>query len=111
MIAPVDLSSGQPLILQLLQQGGVLDSRKLETIREARTKDFGPLEPLLLKKGLASEREIAQAYATYLGLALLEGPNSLPPPDPALRRLLPEKLCRDQLIVPAALNGDVLDLI
>jgi type IV pilus assembly protein PilB len=115
MQAAADLGNAQPLIIDLLTKRGVLDAKKLEAVREARAKSTGPLERVLIKKGLASQREIAEAYAAYMGLPLYEppmanSPKSVQPIDPGLRKLLPEKMCRDQLAVPVAAHGASLEM-
>ncbi|MBI3466235.1 MAG: Flp pilus assembly complex ATPase component TadA, partial [Planctomycetes bacterium] len=95
---------------QLLLQKGVLDQRKLETLYEAKSKESGPLEPILIRLGIASDREIAAAYSEYLATPLFEPATTEPGVDRTLNRLLPEKLCRDQLIVPVSVRGDTLDV-
>jgi type IV pilus assembly protein PilB len=104
------MPSTQPLIVQLLLRKGVLDPQKLETLREAQSRDSGPLEALLVRKGLAGDRDIAEAYAEYLVLPLFEPAPGGTPVDRSLSRLLPEKLCRDQLIAPVAVHGETLEL-
>ncbi|MBI1917211.1 MAG: Flp pilus assembly complex ATPase component TadA [Planctomycetes bacterium] len=110
MTAALEMTGAHPLLVELLLQRGLLDRKKLELLREARAKDNGPLEQLLIKKGLVSERTIAEAYAEHLFLPLFEPPKEASSVDPALRRLLPEKLCRDQLIVPVRAGDDFLEL-
>jgi len=110
-VANVMTDPMESLLLKLLQRNGLLDAKKLEILREAQAKESGPIERLLLKKELASERDIAAAYAEHLALPLFEPAKSELKVDPALRRLLPEKLCRDQLIAPMAIRGQTLDLI
>ncbi|HZU36953.1 MAG TPA: ATPase, T2SS/T4P/T4SS family, partial [Gemmataceae bacterium] len=107
--APV-VDSDQPLLTQLLIQKGLLDERKLELLREIQARDSGPLEVMLVKKGLVSDRDIAEAYAEYLVLPLFEPSPNVAPPDRSLARLLPEKLCRDHLIAPLAVHDDTLEL-
>ncbi len=109
-IAPPVVDAEQPLLTQLLLQKGLLDERKLEVLRDAQIRDGAPLEVLLVKKGLVSDRDIAQAYADYLLLPLFEPGLSTPPPDRSLARLLPEKLCRDHVIAPVAAHDETLDL-
>ncbi len=101
----------ESLILTLLQKNGILDSKKLEILRETHAKENGPIERLLLKKELATEHDIASAYAAYLALPLFELGKSELKVDLSLRRLLPEKLCRDQLIAPVAVRAETLDLV
>jgi type IV pilus assembly protein PilB len=110
MISTAEPSSTQPLISQLLLRKGLLDQRKLDALREARSKDNGPLETTLIRLRLASDREIALAYSEYLATPLFEPATNEPGVDKTLNRLLPEKFCRDQLIVPVSVRGDTLDV-
>ena len=59
-------------------------------------------EQILVQKNLATDRDIALAYAEHLTVPFYEPPAGGPAIDRNLSRLLPEKLCRDQLIVPIA---------
>ena len=107
--------AGNSLLIDLLVKKGILDSKKLETLREAHAKENIPVEQLLIKKGLASDREIAQTYAEYLSLPLYDlptqpGENKSIDIDGSLRRLLPEKMCREQLIAPLAKANEMLDV-
>src|SRR5712691_4041827 len=104
------LNSTQPMIVQLLHHKGILDKTKLDALREAQSKDNGPVDAVLVRKGFATDREIAAAYAEHLRIPLYEPSQDGPAVQPELSRLLPEKLCRDQLMVPVALNGDTLEL-
>ena len=61
----VDLTNSQPLILQLLLDRGLLDLKKIEAVHEAHSKDHGLLESVLVKLGMAADREIAEAYSQY----------------------------------------------
>lgn len=105
------LSESQPLIVQLLLKQDLLDQKKLEVIREAQTKDTSPVEQLLVRKNLVSEADIALAYSMYLMVPLYEPPTENLALDRDLSRIFPEKLCRDQLIVPVARQGDILDVL
>ena len=54
------------------------------------------------------DQHIAEVYADYLMLPLFDmAPDEA---DPKLAGLLPEKLCREHLMVPVALNEDTLDV-
>ena len=105
-----EISNLQPLLLQLLQGSGALDAKKLDTLRKAQVKDAGPLEQLLVKLGLVDDREIATAYSDYLATPLYDPPSDLIELSKDLGRLLPEKLCRDQLFVPVAVDDGTLDV-
>lgn len=109
------LVPGPSLLVDLLVKKGILDTKKLEILREAHSKENVPIEQILIKKGLATDREIAQEYAEYLSLPLYdvpiqEGENGRIDVDGSLRRLLPEKMCREQLIAPLAMANEMLDV-
>lgn len=99
-----------PLIVQLLRDKGLLDSKQLETLRELQAKDTSPVEGILVKKGLASDHDVARAYSEYLVTPLFDPAANELPVDRSLAGMLPEKLCRDQLIVPVAIDGSMLDV-
>jgi type IV pilus assembly protein PilB len=109
MPALIETDGALPLIVQLLLDKGVLDGSWLESLREAQAKDNSPLESILVKKGFVADHDIARAYSEYL-VVPLHSPDPGRPADPALPRLLPEKLCRDQLIVPVGLEGETLEV-
>ena len=106
MTPQATLDGAQPLIVELLVKRNLLDSKKLETLREAQSKETSPVEQLLVQKNLVSDREVAQAYAEHLSVPFYEPPETGPVLDKELSRLLPEKMCRDQLIVPIAARFD-----
>ncbi len=106
----VELNASLPLIVRLLIDKNQLDSKQLDALREFQSKDSSPLEAILVKKGLASDHDIARAYSEYLVTPLLELTANAPPSDRSLAGLLPEKLCRDQLIVPVAVEGGTLSI-
>jgi len=105
-----ELNETLPLILQLLLDKRLLDSKQLDALREFQAKDNSPLESILIKKGFANDQDIAKVYSEYLVVPIVELPAGGPALDPSLARLIPEKLCRDQLIVPVALDGETLDV-
>jgi type IV pilus assembly protein PilB len=105
-----ELNGSLPLIVRLLFDKGLLDSKKLAELSEIQMKDASPVDSILVKKGLARDHDIAAAYAEYLVSPLFELEANAPPRDCSLAGLLPEKLCRDQLIVPVALEGRTLQI-
>ena len=105
-----DISSMQPLLLQLLQGRGQLDAKQLDTLRKAQTKDSGTLEQLLVKLELVDDRDIAVAYSEYLATPLFDPPDDLGELKKELSRLLPEKLCRDLMLVPVDFQDGTLDV-
>ncbi len=110
MCASVDLSDSQPLLIQLLLDKEVLDQGKLDALRKVQTKDRGPLEGVLVRSGFATEDQIAAAYMEYLAVPLYELPPEGAAVDLSLAGMLPEKLCRDFLLVPVAIRGAILDI-
>ncbi|SIO12622.1 type IV pilus assembly protein PilB [Singulisphaera sp. GP187] len=102
--APVN---GHSLTIQLLLDREIIDHKKL---REFRTRVGELTVHELIKSGLATDQQIAQTYAQHLVLPLVTEETQGGAPPPELARLLPEKLCRDQLVVPLAVLGEQLDL-
>ncbi|MDB5336890.1 MAG: type secretory pathway, ATPase PulE/Tfp pilus assembly pathway, ATPase PilB [Planctomycetaceae bacterium] len=105
-----EISSLQPLLLQLLQGRNLLDAKKLDALRKAQAKDSAPLEQLLVKLELVDDRDIASAYSEYLATPLFDPPSDVVELNKDLARLLPEKLCRDQMLVPVEIQDGTLDV-
>ncbi len=110
MTSAATLNPVQPLIVQLLVQKGRLDSKHLEALREAQSREKLPLEEVLIRKGLANERDIALAYSEYFLIPLFESAEEQVPIARELVEQLPEKLCRDHLIAPVGLHDHTLDV-
>jgi hypothetical protein len=110
MPTAADINDTLPLIVQLLLDKRLLESKQLDALREFQAKDNSPLEAILIKKGFASDHDIAKVYSEYLVVPIVDLPTDGPKLDPALARLIPEKLCRDQLIVPVTLDGETLEI-
>ena len=101
-------TNSQPLLVRLLLEKEILTPEQVESLGEARAKDHGPLESLLVKKGLVLDQHIAEVYADYLMVPLFDiAPDDL---DPQLAGVLPEKLCREHNCVPVEIRGDTLDV-
>jgi type IV pilus assembly protein PilB len=99
-----------PLIIELLLRDGALAPADLEIVREAQSKEKLSLEEILIRKGLAGERDVAAAYSNYFLIPLFSLEEHGRGVDPQLAQLLPEKLCRDHLIAPVASDGKTLDV-
>lgn len=108
MSSTAELNDQQPLLVQLLLTKEVLKPEGIKEIGDARSKGNDPLECIIVKKGLASDRQIAEAYSEYLMLPLYEATDEKP--DPRLISLLPEKLCREHLLVPVAVRDEEVDV-
>ena len=101
-------ANSQPLLVQLLLEKEILSPEQVQDLGEVRAKDHGPLESLLVKKGLVLEQHIAEVYADYLMVPLFDiAPEEM---DPQLAGVLPEKLCRDHHFVPVEIRDDTLDV-
>lgn len=101
----------QPLIVTLLEQQGILD---LDVLTEYRAQHAGKglhIEQLLVAGRLATEEQVARAYANHLFIPLFEPEQGVVEVDSVLRSVLSEKTCRDLLIAPVALKDNVLDLV
>ena len=100
--------ASQPLLIRLLLEKEILTPEQVENLGEARSKDHGPLESLLVKKGLVLDQHIAEVYADYLMVPLFDiAPDDM---DPQLAGVLPEKLCREHMFVPIEIRGETLDV-
>ncbi|HWE37894.1 MAG TPA: ATPase, T2SS/T4P/T4SS family [Isosphaeraceae bacterium] len=101
-------TAATPLILQALLARGAIDARQVEALREAAAKGDDLIERAIVRAGVATDREVAAAYSEHLSIPLFVGaPEAV---DRELSRLLPEKLCRDQLIAPVGVRGELLDV-
>jgi type IV pilus assembly protein PilB len=104
-----DLERTDDLILRLLLDRSHLDPAKLDLYRTAKAKDDDIPERVLIRAGLATDLEIAEAYAEHLALPLClldDRPSSVG----EIIRSLPEKLARDHIIVPVSVQSETLDL-
>jgi type IV pilus assembly protein PilB len=110
MNSTADLNSALPVIVQILLQTGRLHRKDLETLREVQSKEHLLPEEILIRKGLASEREIAAAYSEYYFIPLFEPKEKETHVSPQLLQQLTEKLCRDHLIAPVAADGSTLEV-
>jgi type IV pilus assembly protein PilB len=108
MASTAELTNSQPLLIQLLLEKEILTANQLEGINEARAKDHTSLESTLIARGLVMDQHIAEVYADYLMVPLFDmAPEEA---DPKLSGLLPEKLCREHLLVPVELHEDAVDI-
>lgn len=111
-MATVDLevadASGQ--IVQLLLEKELLTPEQVESLRDIQAGDDRRIELLLVESGLVTGDDVAQAYAEYLEVPVFPPPADLTKVDRTLASLLPEKLCRDQMIVPVGVNDGVIEV-
>ncbi len=110
MPATDSLSFMQPLVVQLLLQKGQLPRSYLESLGAAKGHENSPLEEILIRKGLAKERDIARAYSEHFLIPLFELNGEPIQVTPELAQALPEKLCRDHLIAPVRVCDQTLQV-
>jgi type IV pilus assembly protein PilB len=110
MSTAADHESTIPLIVRLLEREKSLDPLDLQSVGQAQTKEKTTYEELLIRRSLASDREIAAAYSEHFLIPLFDAESSEAAPDAQLRRYVPEKLCRDHLIAPVSASDDVLEM-
>ncbi len=108
MAITAEKNSLQPLLIKLLLEKEILTPEQIEELNHTRAKLPGSLESILISQGLVMGQHIAEVYADYLMLPLFDVvPETA---DPKLAGLLPEKLCREHLMVPVELNDDLLSV-
>lgn len=111
-IANLTPSSQQdPLIVRLLNDMDRLDPERLEELYAAPIRNEVSFEELIIRSGVADERQIAEAYANHYLMPLFDPPADTPPPvDPTVGQVLPSRLCRDHLISPLSDDGHTLEV-
>jgi len=94
--------------IELLTRRGKISADALERARRLAAESGDPVEPILTKLGLVSERDMAEAFAQALGLdiARLEGIE----PDATLLASVSAIFLRGSKILPLARAGGVLRL-
>ncbi|MBN1395737.1 MAG: type II/IV secretion system protein [Pirellulales bacterium] len=108
MNSTCDLTDQIPLLVKLLLAKDIFPPQKLKEINDPKNPENCSLESLLIKKGLATDKQIAEAYADYLFMPLYEGTDEKP--DLQLTTILPEKICRDYMLAPVAIREGELDV-
>ena len=104
-------TDSDPLIVRLLRAANQLDPARLEELYESPSRNETSLEEMVIRSGLADEKQIAQAYAQHYLMPLFDPPSDTPPPvDPAVASVLPSRLCRDHLIAPLNDDGETIEV-
>ncbi len=100
-----------PLIVRLLSNMNRLDPDRLAELYNAPSRNEVSFEELIIRSGLADERQIAEAYASHYLMQLFDPPADTPPPvNPSVAEVLPSRLCRDHLIAPLSDDGQTLEV-
>ncbi|HEX4132266.1 MAG TPA: GspE/PulE family protein [Pirellulales bacterium] len=89
-----------PTVVQLLFDKELLKPEQWDELAQVPRGEGNTIEGLLVERGLATERQIAEVYAEYLGVPVYELPEDVSTIDRSLAKQLPEKICREQFIVP-----------
>ncbi len=129
------LQTEVPLIVRLLEEAGVLDERKLGQLSAARNAYPRSIEEALIFAELATEAEVLEAYARYLGMSCFgletvseqeryvtrnevgEEPARLGTLDAfkercaAVAEQISESVCRSTRVMPLAVSDDTVDVV
>jgi general secretion pathway protein E len=107
-MAVITLRPPPATAIELLTRRGRLSPDALDRARRLAAESGDPVEPILTKLGLVSEREMAEAFAEALGLdvATLDGAE----PDATLLASVSAIFLRTSKILPLARAGGVLRL-
>ncbi len=100
----------QPLILRLLLARGALHEKQLRDVQRAQMQFTDSLEEALVRSGLVADDVVAEAYADYLSIPLVESREDLAERCRSVSALMPEGLCHRRRVVPMACEDGVLEL-
>jgi general secretion pathway protein E len=100
VIEALDRKAVERLVAARLVAGGKLDEAALDRVLRLQTSNAERLEALLVKLGLASERDVADALSRELSVAIAELPDY--PEAPVLEGKLTSKFMRHWGILPLA---------
>ncbi len=95
-------------VVALLEASGQCDPRTVERGRRVAAENGQRLDRVLLQLGLVNERDLAQAYATLLGLPLAQAGSY--PEEPLFPDRLAPRFLRHARALPIAQEGETLVL-
>ncbi len=99
------MESYDDLLARLLAAAGILTDADLRSARREQTESGATLAHTLIRRGVATEEQIARQLADHLGLGFL-GPPLNPAPE-ALQRIDPAR-ARAKGVLPLAVDGRLL---
>lgn len=99
----------QPLLIQLLLDRGLLAEEDLREVHQALVQSNAPIEVALAQAHIATEREIAQAYADHLRLPVVSEETPLAVTR-ELAELVGERVCREKFVVPLSREDGTLEV-
>jgi len=105
--------ASMPLILELLDKAGLLQTQDLQKVYDLQTKHNESLEESLVRSELVTDEQIAKTYAAYLRVPIWTPPEKTAAEDniSVLVNILPEKICREHSIAPIQKNDDLLVVV
>lgn len=103
-----DPEAADEAVIELLTGRGKLDDAGVQRVRRVQTDGGEPLHSLLVKLGLVSELDMAEALAQVLGLPLAQQPDF--PDQPLLDGVLSYKFQKDSRLLPLAETADEIVL-
>ncbi|HEX4194811.1 MAG TPA: ATPase, T2SS/T4P/T4SS family, partial [Stellaceae bacterium] len=106
MSIDVERREAERLIAARLLAGGKLDQAALDRVLRLQNSNADRLEGLLVKLGLVSERDVAEALSHELALAIAEPPDY--PEAPVIEGRLTHQFIRHWSILPLIENEDGL---
>ncbi len=106
MISDFDRKSVERSVAARLVAGGKLDEAALDRVLRLQASSEERLEALLVKLGLASERDVAEALSRELDLGIAEVSDY--PEAPILEGKLTSKFMRHSGVLPLGESGDSL---
>ncbi len=102
------MDAASPTPVEILSRAGRLPADALDRARRIAAEAGEAVEPILTKLGLVSERDMAEAFAAALGVAILK-PDALEP-DSALAATMSPLFLRHFQVLPLAAAHGVLHL-
>lgn len=100
----------QPLILRLLISRGALHEKQLRDVQRAQMQFTDSLEEALVRSNLVPDTVVAEAYADYLSVPLVEPSEDLVERCKAVSGLVSEGVCHRRRVVPLHCEDGVLEL-
>lgn len=96
------------LIIDLLALLDRCEPETIEKLSSSQSRDSITFEEAVIRAGLATERQVAQAYSRHYFVPFFEPHEDTLPVAPEVAKTLPGKLCRDHQIAPLAVTEEVL---
>ena len=104
------LTSDQPLLLRLLLGRGVISEKHLKELPKAQMQFQDSLEEALIRSGMVKDDVVAEAYADYLSLPLLEPSENLLERCREATKHVPESICHQRRVLPVSCEDGVMEL-